>query len=629
MKSKLRKGIVKAGMLVLCSALLLTSDVAGVMPEVSASALPGGYYTNPIMLAGDIDTPTGKPGERVKVQLHLVNRGQEDAKDVTVTPKVSSDSSVFPFKIDKASYTMRLDGGKSPSYDDSVLEGEEDDKVTFYFTVRDDAVTGYYKIDFEISYVIEGETSNEYYTTDVSSYVYIDGKDADAGTEKENIQISLQNSPMLPVATYGQPYSFELILTNYGETDAESVTITPEISADGNKFPFEVELTSYEWRFNNSLKGTKNEPSESSRNQSVTFNWKVRNDVGTGYYPVVFHITAKTPKGESYTVDQTVFFNISGNPKTDKKSEEETTKQQNKSEPRLIITGYEIDKEEIKAGDEFRLTVYIMNTSDRTAVSNIKLTLSSSEDKNDNCFVPKSGSSTIFVKRIGIGETYNLEVDMTAKPTLEAKSYPLTIEAEYEDYEVTPYTSRESISIPVTQELRISVGNVEVMPASIDVGNQSNIMFPINNLGKSKVYNVNVTFEGDSITGGESFEGNLESGATANVDTMVTGIAATMDEGYIKAIISYENEKGEVFTQEKEIQLWVTEAYVPDIGMDDMYWDNMEAIEPEVQSGLPQWVLFAAVGGVAGVGLLVGIIIIVRHRKRRKQEEDIEEDEDI
>lgn len=624
MRGKIRKSIVKAGLILLCSAMLWPS---GVQTEPIYASSTGTYYSNPIMLAGDTDTPTGKPGERVKVQLHLMNRGLDDAYDVTITPKVSGDSSVFPFKIDKASYTMRLDGASGPSHDDSVLRGEDDDKVSFSFVVRDDAVTGYYKLDFEITYYVETDAGDVYYTTNVSSYVYIDGKDKE-DTGKENVQISLQNSPALPEAVYGQPYSFELILTNFGETDADAVIITPEISADSSKFPFEVELTSYEWRLENTMKGTKSEPSESLRNQKVTFNWKVRSDVASGYYPVVFHITAKTPKGADYTVDQTVFFNINGNPYMDKK-EEETTKAQNKSEPRLIITGYEVDKEEIKAGDEFKLTVYIMNTSDRTAVSNIKLTLSSSEDKNDNCFVPKSGSNTIFVKRIGMGETYPLEVEMTAKPTLEAKSYPVTIEAEYEDYEVTPYTSRESISIPVTQELRISTGNVEVMPSSIDVGNQSNIMFPINNLGKSKVYNVSVSFEGDSITGGECFKGNLESGATANVDTMVTGIAATMDEGYIKAIISYENERGETFTQEKEIQLWVTEPYVPDFDMDgDIYWEE-EVMEPVSDSVLPAWVLVAAAGGVAGVGLLVGIIIIVRHRKRRKQEEEIEDDEDI
>lgn len=621
MKGKNRVGrkLVKGLLTILCGGVLLLSDVQGSILPV-AHATEGVYYTDPIILAGDTNTPTGKIGGTMKVRLHLVNRADSDAEDVTITPKVSSQSSEFPFEISKANYSMRLDGNDPD--DESVLDAKDDDTVTFNFIVRDDVITGYYSIDYAITYVMNGT----FYSTTVSSYVYIEGKDKDEDTQKSDIQISLQNSPALPPAGYGQPIYFDLYLNNYGKTDAYSVTITPQLSEDAARFPFEIGLTSFEQRLEDSLPGTVTQPSESDRNRRVHFSWQVRNDVKTGYYPVTFRITAKDKNGNDYAVDQTVYFNISGNPAKDKE-EETTTREINKSEPRLIITGYEIDKEEIKAGDDFQLTIHIMNTSDRTAVSNIKFTLSSSEDKNDNCFIPKSGSSTMFVKRIGIGETYDLVVDMTAKPTLEAKSYPLTVAAEYEDSEVTAYTSAESVSIPVTQEIRISIGNVEVMPASIEVGSQSNIMFPINNMGKSTVYNVSVAFEGDSITGGECFKGNLESGATANVDTMVTGIAGTMDEGYIKAIISYENEKGEIFTQEKEIQLFVTEPYIPEMNPEDMMWDDTMMQDVQEKPALSMWMIFAAVGIVAAIGLVVVIVIIVKHRKRKKLEEEVDEDE--
>lgn len=624
MKKKLMKGLLT----VLCCGAMLTADVQGYVPGLAniAYATPTDTvtYADPIILAGDTNTPTGRIGERMSIRLHLVNRASEDAEDVTITPKVSSKTSEFPFEISKSNYSLRLSTGSTPGDDDSVLAGKDDDDVVFNFTVRDDVVTGYYSIDYAITYII----NDTYYSTTVSSYVYIEGLDEVETVEKTDIQLSLQNSPALPPVTYGQPVSFDLILTNYGKSDASSVTITPKLSENASSFPFEIGLTSFEQRITNPLLGTVSQPSESDRNQVVHFNWQVRNDVKTGYYPIVFQITAKDENGDNYSIDQTVYFNVSGNPAKDKEDEEATKPTSNKSEPRLIITGYEIDKKEIKAGDDFQLTIHIMNTSDRTAVSNIKFTLSSSEDKNDNCFIPKSGSSTMFVKRIGMGETYDLVVDMTAKPTLEAKSYPLTVAAEYEDSDVTSYTGSESISIPVTQELRISTGNVEVMPASIEVGDQSNIMFPINNLGKSKVYNVSVTFEGDSITGGESFEGNLESGATANVDTMVTGIAATMDEGYITAIISYENEKGEIFTQEKEIQLYVTEPYVPEMNFDEsMMWDESMLEETSAQPILSGWIILAAVGAVVAISLIVVIVIIVKHRKRKKLEEEVDDDE--
>ncbi len=322
-----------------------------------------------------------------------------------------------------------------------------------------------------------------------------------------------------------------------------------------------------------------------------------------------------------------MFFNIAGNPAKDKEDEEATEKEKNKSEPRLIVTGYETDKKEIKAGDEFELTIHIMNTSDRTAVSNIKFTLSSSEDKNDNCFIPMSGSSTMFVKRIGMGESIDLVVDMTAKPTLEAKSYPLTIESEYEDSDVTQYKGLERISIPVTQELRVTTGNIEVEPSSIEVGRQSNIMFPVNNLGKSKIYNVSIEFEGDSISGGETYKGNLDSGATANVDAMVTGIAPTMDEGYVTALISYENEKGEIFTERKEFQLYVTEPYIPDDSMDFPVIDDTMMNNPGAQKGLKPWMIYAGAGVLATIVAAVVAVILIKRKKRKKMEEEVEEDE--
>lgn len=625
MKDRVLTGrrIKKALFTILCCGALLLSELRGSM--FYASTLPtidndtDAAYNAPLTLAGDVDTPIGRRGEEMRVSLHIINRSDYDAEEVTISPKVSSDTKTFPFEIDKANYSVRLNGNSAgSSRNNSVLRARSGATVAFDFKVREDVTTGYYPISYEITYVVEGNSTPT--TITVTSYVYIMGS-----PEEVDIQLSLQNSPALPEAVYGQPISFELFVTNYGRSDAFEASITPQLSEESSKFPFELRLTSYEYRIEETIKGTNSQPSESDRNVKVSFNWQVRKDVKTGYYPVVFHIAAKDENNNTYTIDQTVFFYVNGNPEKDKE-EETTSRDTNKSEPRLIITGYETDKEEIKAGDEFQLTIHIMNTSERTAVSNIKFTLSSSEDKNDNCFIPMSGSSTMFVKRIGIGETIDLVVDMTAKPTLEAKSYPLTIESEYEDSEVTAYKGVERISIPVTQELRVTTGNVEVMPSSIDVGGQSNIMFAVNNLGKSTIYNVSVEFEGDSITGGETFKGNLESGQTANVDTMVTGIAPTMDEGYITAVISYENEKGEIFTERKEMQLFVSEPYIPDFeGMEGEMWGVMG--EPEEPPKKTPWLLYAGIGAGAAVAATVAAVVIIKRKKRKKLEEEVDNDE--
>ena len=103
--------------------------------------------------------------------------------------------------------------------------------------------------------------------------------------------------------------------------------------------------------------------------------------------------------------------------------------------------------------------------------------------------------------------------------------------------------------------------------------------------------------------------GNIKPGETGNVDTMLTAIAPTTDDGKVKIIISYEDENGVVSETEKEILLNVSEA-VSDDGMDGMDGmdDGMDADADAAQAGgagrlAPMLVIAALVG--AGVGVFV------------------------
>lgn len=116
---------------------------------------------------------------------------------------------------------------------------------------------------------------------------------------------------------------------------------------------------------------------------------------------------------------------------------------------------------------------------------------------------------------------------------------------------------------------------------------------------------------------------------------MLTGVAATMDEGIIPIVISYEDENGNVSTEMKEMTLFVSES-MPE----DMDWDveagNMDDIEAEGQNslknkfmGLPIAARLAMTGGAATavIGAIVGIRVLLRRRKNKKQQ--LEEEEGI
>ena len=111
--------------------------------------------------------------------------------------------------------------------------------------------------------------------------------------------------------------------------------------------------------------------------------------------------------------------------------------------------------------------------------------------------------------------------------------YALNIKETYDSPEFKNASETVSIDIPLKQIARLNTGTIEVMPSSMEVGNESNIMFPINNTGRVILYNVTVAFQADSIVPIDTYVGNIKPGETGNVDVMVTGAAATTDDGKV------------------------------------------------------------------------------------------------
>ena len=142
-------------------------------------------------------------------------------------------------------------------------------------------------------------------------------------------------------------------------------------------------------------------------------------------------------------------------------------------------------------------------------------------------------------------------------------------------------------------------------------------MFSIYNTGKTTLYNVQVKFIADSIAEASAFVGNLQSGNTGNVDVMLTGAAATMDDGIVKLEISYEDEAGNVTTAEKEITLFVTEPMMDDMMMgDDMMGDDMMMEGEEGGKGNTGIIVGSVSGVVALAGAGLGVFLKLRKKKK-------------
>lgn len=440
----------------------------------------------------------------------------------------------------------------------------------------------------------------------------------------------INNNSIVTSANYGEYTYLTLSLINLGKTDVTDVVITPQESTDINKWPFEITTAS------NALVIPKIQASSDIHTahtlaQNATWVFLVSKQAKTGTYPLTFDVIYyRGGAAEKTTI--TTYIHINGAPGAGTLNESDG-KDDKVSTPRIIVTGFKTDPEVVYAGDTFNLTISVQNTSMTTAVSNIQFDLAAAKEGNNNettyeAFLPTSGSATIFVPSITPGATTSISIEMTARSDLMQKPYVIALSAAYEDGEKNPYTMSSNISIPIKQEARIDSGEVEIVPESIEVGNQSNIMFPVYNKGKTTLYNVQVDFIGDSIEGGSTFLGKLEPGATGNVDAMVTGIAATTDDGIIIARISYEDEAGNVSYIEKEITLFVMEPYYPeeDFGYDDGFYVE-DGFEEEQGGGGVFWKpIIIAIIVLAVVGVIVWRVI-ARKRRNKKMLESFDEDD--
>lgn len=437
--------------------------------------------------------------------------------------------------------------------------------------------------------------------------------------ETTNNNIMVGGDWVTPTANGGSQVSVVLPIVNMGRTHVDNIVVTPQISDDASKWPFEIETSNYTQTID-MLPGTDDGGDDMERRRELTWILRTRKDAPGGYRPIVFDVTFENEDHTLTTVNLTTYVKVKGTTGT---SADGTA-----STPRVIVTGFTTDPEEVRAGETFTLTLHMQNTSRSTAVQNMLFDIQAASESTDTtyvaaAFLPTAGSSTIFVDRIAAGATKDISMEMEARSDLAQKPYVVNVKMNYEDESVHAYENTASVSIPVRQEARVDISSIEVMPDSIDVGNEANVMFSVYNIGKTKLYNTSVKFISDSVTGGDTYLGNIDPGATSNVDAYLSGAAATMDDGIVKIQITFEDEAGEATTIEKEMTLFVNEMYFPDdMEMEGMYGEDMT----DQQGGFKIWMVIVPVVLIAA-GIIV--FVVIRRKKKKKARELLELEEDL
>lgn len=441
-----------------------------------------------------------------------------------------------------------------------------------------------------------------------------------------NITLESKNG-MVPVYQPGVETEWVLTVTNHNPQPVENVVVQPDLGDTTSVWPFKTEKQDY--------KCTIPQLAGDGGTKDISFKFAQRDDVATSRYTIQFSVTAK---GADESKIQKLYINTTAKPEEKSDGGEDTAPidaggfsngdavysggggsgSGSTSVPRVIVTGFTTTPAEVRAGQDFTLTIHLKNTSKASRVQNMLFDLHAPTEGADEqtmapAFLPSSGSSSVYLEGIGADGTADIAINLNAKSDLLQKPYSIDLSMKYEDSEGAQVEAASSLSIPVKQDARFELSEIEISPESISVGEEANIMCNLYNMGRIKLYNVKAAFEGPCIEKEEIFLGNVESGATASIDAMLEGSKAAEGPTKVTMTLSYEDEAGKRSESKKEFQINVTEA------MDDEMMPMMEDIEE--QKSFP---IIPAIAIVVIIVIAAAVIIITKRNKKRKMQNEEE-----
>lgn len=469
-----------------------------------------------------------------------------------------------------------------------------------------------------------GDSSNPSYglvTAVCDGFSIVRAPSATEAPKKEDSEFRIRTSSvdsngvcvLTPSGDYGDQLEVRLPLTCTNGY-VYDLKVTPVLSNDIEKFPFDIDLVDY----------TLSYPGSIGRGQVVEFLYHLRlsKKATVGVKQVDFNVTYRNDEGDLKSGTVSLFVNVRKglSPTSDK----DTTT----SVPKLIIESYKLSSDKIYAGETFDLEFTIKNTSDSTNLQNVQIHI---KDAGETAtIVPASGgSNTMYISKIGKGQSSSQKVSLQTAPDATAKAYTLNVDFSYESASTNAaHTANETIAVPILQKIRLKCDEPTVYDDVSYLDSSTSMSIKMYNMGRSSVYNCIVDVEGNGLKLEESyFGGTLSAGSTLAADISVIPSEAGDIQGTV--VISYEDVYGEPGEERLPFTLHVED---PNAGMENM--EGMEGMggegmeggmtDPGMEGGskgFPWW------GWVIGAGALGGGGFFgfkkLKKRRARSLEDDV------
>lgn len=564
-----------------------------------------------------ITIPKEKPTSNNFITATADNRAfQENAGSVNMTINIKNDSTNY----DVILAAIQPSGGCiiSASGNDTIPKNSTK-AVNITATLASSGNTaGTLTLLFNVPYGDSNNPSYELVTADCNDFSIVRAPSATEAPKKEDSEFRIRTSSvdsngvcvLTPSGDYGDQLEVRLPLTCTNGY-VYDLKVTPVLSNDIEKFPFDIDLVDY----------TLSYPGSIGRGQVVEFLYHLRlsKKATVGVKQVDFNVTYRNDEGDLKSGTVSLFVNVRKglSPTSDK----DTTT----SVPKLIIESYKLSSDKIYAGETFDLEFTIKNTSDSTNLQNVQIHI---KDAGETAtIVPASGgSNTLYISKIGKGQSSSQKVSLQTAPDAAAKAYTLNVDFSYESASTNAaHTANETIAVPILQKIRLKCDEPTVYDEVSYLNSGTSMSIKMYNMGRSSIYNCIVDVEGNGLKLEESyFGGTLSAGSTLAADISVIPSEAGDIQGTV--VISYEDVYGEPGEERLPFTLHVEDPNAGMEGMEGTEGDGMggDMADPGMEGGskgFPWW------GWVIGAGALGGGGFFgfkkLKKRRARSLEDDV------
>lgn len=524
-----------------------------------------------------------EPGSDIYVGFSLSNIGPSDVKDIKL--------SINGLENDKVSLSTGLNKKNVP-----LIKKGNTEYIYFPLKVSNKIKAGNHELGLKLVY----KNSKNVIREDEALF-YIPVK----GTSSQGSSLIIENISY-PTGGIAPNKNVELSfnIRNRGQNDARDIIVRAESSDTTGVVPRSV----------TTIKIDKLAPGET---RQVRYSFLTVKDAETKNYPINIKVEYKDDfikDDEPHSLDQFVGIFVD-NPKDDGK----------KSTPKLIIDKYSFQPQLVEAGKNFEMSLSFYNTNKSKSVENIKIFLTAEPSQGTNpdspttgssVFTPVDSSNTFYIDSIKPKGRVEKNITMFTIPDAVAKTHVITANFEYEDSQGEAYTATELIGVPVVQQSRLDIGELNYQ-SEASLGEYVPVSVEFYNTGKVPLYNMMVKLEGNFQTeNGSSYIGNFANGSSEFFEGSVIPSEEGLLEGEI--VFSYEDSTGEEIEIREPFSINITEAF-------DEFPDDFP-MEEEGPTGLKKILMSKWLWAI--VALLLAGFGFKKYKEKKADQDILEEDID-